>query len=208
MPLIIGLTGGIASGKTKVSDYFSKQYNIDVIDADIVAREVVALGTPALTQIHSRYGDQVLTKQAQLDRAYLRQIIFSSPAEKQWLEDLLHPLIRKTMKAQLQQASSPYALMVAPLLIENKLQSMVDRILVVDVSRETQIQRTISRDDVTQAHVEKILNAQVSQAQRLSYADDIIDNNENLSSEHLQNLTQQIDKLHQKYLNLAAQKIR
>ncbi|MGB2080045.1 MAG: dephospho-CoA kinase, partial [Vibrio sp.] len=96
MPLIIGLTGGIASGKTKVSDYFASQYGIDIVDADVVAREVVAIGMPALNQIQSRFGDAILDPQGQLNRARLREIIFQNPEEKHWLESLLHPLIRQS----------------------------------------------------------------------------------------------------------------
>lgn len=203
MPLIIGLTGGIASGKTKVSDYFASQYGIDIVDADVVAREVVAIGMPALNQIQSRFGDAILDPQGQLNRARLREIIFQNPEEKHWLESLLHPLIRQSMQQQLTQATSPYAILVAPLLIENKLQSMVDRILVVNVSKQTQIERTMARDQVSKQHVESILQAQVSQEERLSFADDVIDNDQEIAGQDLSPLYAQIDALHRNYLDLS-----
>ena len=130
--IIIGLTGGIGCGKTTVMKMF-KQLNINYVDADIVAREVVAVGTAALNHITNHFGDNYLLPNGELNRALLRQRIFSNDNDKQWLNELLHPLIRTTMQTQLQQTQSSYALLVAPLLFENNLTKMVDRVLVVDV---------------------------------------------------------------------------
>lgn len=195
MALVIGLTGGIASGKTTVSDLFQTQFNIDVVDADIVARQVVASNTPGLNAIVQHFGATVLLESGELNRAKLRTLIFSDPNEKQWLNQLLHPMIRQKMHDDLQQVTSPYALLVAPLLIENQLQAMVNRILVVDVSEKTQIERTISRDKVSLEQAEAILKSQATRQQRLQHADDVVKNNTKNGK-----LLSQVTELHQKYL--------
>lgn len=195
MALVIGLTGGIASGKTTVSDLFQTQFNIDVVDADIVARQVVASNTPGLNAIVQHFGATVLLESGELNRAKLRTLIFSDPNEKQWLNQLLHPMIRQKMHDDLQQVTSPYALLVAPLLIENQLQAMVNRILVVDVSEKTQIERTISRDKVSLEQAEAILKSQATRQQRLQHADDVVKNDTKNGK-----LLSQVTELHQKYL--------
>ena len=195
---IVGLTGGIGSGKTAVSDQF-KALGIDIIDADIVARDVVTPGSDALDAIQKRFGESVLFDNGELNRANLRHIVFSNPDEKQWLNELLHPLIRQNIIAALSQAKSAYCILVAPLLLENKLHHIVDRVLVVDVSRECQIKRTIKRDNSSKAQVEAIINSQISQDERLKFANDVIDN-ENLS---LKQLSKKVVNLHQMYLDLS-----
>ncbi|WKY57619.1 dephospho-CoA kinase [Vibrio sp. SNU_ST1] len=199
MAIIIGLSGGIASGKTTVANLFNEHFNIDIVDADIVARKVVALGSNGLKQIIAHFGEVILLEDGTLDRSKLRELIFSDPKEKQWLNDLLHPMIRDKIDSDLSKVTSPYALLVAPLLVENQMQGMTDRVLIVDVPVEVQIERTMSRDNVSRKQVESILKSQASREQRLAVADDVIKN-------HTKNqeLLPQITDLHQKYLAISA----
>lgn len=202
MPFIIGLTGGIASGKTQVSDHFERAHQIDIIDADVIARQVVEPNTPALKEIENRFGAEILRSDKSLNRAKLREIIFNHEAEKDWLNQLLHPIIRKQIQASLAQATSPYAILVAPLLIENKLEYLVDRVLVVDVDEATQLKRTTARDNVSISQVKAILSAQIDRKTRLAQADDVINNNDI----DLNQLKQQVDTLHYQYLAMAKAK--
>ncbi|MEZ8512193.1 dephospho-CoA kinase [Vibrio splendidus] len=198
MAIIIGLSGGIASGKTTVANLFNEHFNIDIVDADIVAREVVAVGSDGLKQITDHFGDAILLEDGALNRSKLRELIFSDPTEKQWLNDLLHPMIRNKIDSDLSKVTSPYGLLVAPLLVENQMQSMADRVLIVDVPTEVQIERTMSRDNVSREQVASILKSQASREQRLAVADDVIKN-------HTKNqeLLPQITDLHQKYLAIS-----
>ncbi|EJO2018125.1 dephospho-CoA kinase [Vibrio vulnificus] len=200
MALVIGLTGGIASGKTTVANLFQQHFAIDIVDADIVARQVVARGSAGLTAIVDHFGVDILTHEGELDRGQLRQRIFAHSEEKQWLNALLHPMIRRKMIEDLAQVSSPYALLVVPLLVENQLQTLCDRVLVVDVEEKTQLQRTMVRDGVDEQQVRAILKAQASRHERLALADDVIKN-----ESKDQNLLQQITDLHQKYLAMSKQ---
>lgn len=195
--LIIGLTGGIASGKTTVSDTFS-EHNVDIVDADIVAREAVSIGSKALQEIVTHFGSKILLPTGELNRRQLRDIIFSNELEKKWLNSLLHPLIRETIATQLQNCSTPYCILVAPLLIENKMEALVDKILVIDVEEETQIQRTMARDNCSYQQAKAILSAQITRKDRLIAADDIIHNNGMIDE-----LTNDIKKLHDKYSKIA-----
>jgi dephospho-CoA kinase len=198
MAIIIGLSGGIASGKTTVANLFNEHFNIDIVDADIVAREVVAVGSDGLKQITDHFGEAILLEDGALNRSKLRELIFSDPTEKQWLNDLLHPMIRNKIDSDLSKVTSPYALLVAPLLVENQMQGMADRVLIVDVPKEVQIERTMSRDNVSKEQVTSILKSQASREQRLAVADDVIKN-------HTKNqeLLPQITDLHQKYLAIS-----
>ncbi len=198
MTLVIGLTGGIASGKTTVANLFRDQYTIDIVDADVVAREVVEPGSAGLQAICARYGKNILWDDGTLNRAALREIIFTDIKEKQWLDSLLHPMIRESMQIQLQQVQSDYALLVIPLMVENNLQQLADHILVVDVDEEMQIQRTVNRDGVSREQAESILRSQASRAERLAIADDVITN-----SSQNQQLLPQVAKLHKKYLEMS-----
>ncbi|KFX01649.1 dephospho-CoA kinase [Pectobacterium carotovorum] len=198
MTYIVALTGGIGSGKSTVADEFAT-LGATIVDADIIARQVVEPGKPALDAIRLRFGDAMLNTDGSLDRAALRQRIFSSPAEKQWLNNLLHPLIHQETQAQFQVASAPYILWVVPLLVENGLQQRAQRILVVDVDKETQLARTLARDGISRQQAENILAAQATREQRLAYADDIIDN-----SRCPNELAPQVAELHRQYLELAA----
>ncbi|CDT84601.1 dephospho-CoA kinase [Vibrio coralliirubri] len=199
MAIIIGLSGGIASGKTTVANLFNEHFNIDIVDADIVAREVVALGSVGLKQITEHFGESILLDDGTLNRSRLRELIFSDPKEKHWLNDLLHPMIRDKIDSDLSKITSPYGLLVAPLLVENQMQGMADRVLIVDVPAEVQIERTMSRDNVSREQVASILKSQASREQRLAVADDVIKN-------HTKNqeLLPQITDLHQKYLAISA----
>lgn len=198
MTYVIGLTGGIGSGKTAVSDYFA-QLGITVVDADVAARVVVEKGRPALTQIAEHFGSHILQPDGTLDRAQLRAEVFKDPAERQWLEGLLHPLIRQEIKDGLHNATSPYALLVSPLLVESGQSKLTQRVLVVDVPKELQLQRTINRDNNSPEQVKAIMAAQASRQQRLASADDVIVNDGTLEQLH-----QQVDALHVKYLALAS----
>lgn len=197
-PLVVGLTGGIASGKTTVANLFQQHFAIDIIDADIIARHVVEPGTPGLAAIIEHFGSGILDDTGQLNRSALRERVFSTPSDKEWLNHTLHPLINDRMLAQIQQISSPYGLLVVPLLVENQLQSMVDRVLVVDVDEESQLMRTMARDQVTQQQAQAILAAQATRAQRLAIADDVINNDKDNRQ-----LLSLITKLHQKYLAIS-----
>ncbi|MGR5449567.1 dephospho-CoA kinase [Vibrio sp. PNB22_3_1] len=203
MAFVIGLTGGIASGKTTVANLFKQQFHIDIVDADIVAREVVEPGTSGLNAIISHFGDNIVHDDQTLNRAKLREKIFSNPEEKAWLNALLHPMIREKMMEDLEQVTSDYALLVVPLLFENKLDSLCDRVLVVDVEPETQIARTVKRDNVSEEQARAILASQASRQQRLALADDVVRNNPNDP-----NLLLQITDLHQKYLAMCKKNLR
>lgn len=198
MSFIVGLTGGIASGKTTVANLFKESYGIDIVDADIIAREVVEPGTEGLIAIEQHFGRQILMTDGSLNRKALREQVFSHSADKEWLNNLLHPMIHQRMLTKLGQAKSPYVLLVAPLLIENNLQSMVNRILVIDTDIEMQIQRTMERDSVSRAQAETILTSQVDRADRLKNADDVV-----LNSMEREKLLPQITELHQKYLAIS-----
>ncbi|ELA9843799.1 dephospho-CoA kinase [Vibrio parahaemolyticus] len=203
MALVIGLTGGIASGKTTVANLFKQQFKIDIVDADIVAREVVEPGTPGLNAIIQHFGQDITHDDNTLDRAKLREKIFSNPEEKAWLNALLHPIIREKMIEDLQQVTSDYALLVVPLLVENNLDSLCDRVLVVDVEPETQISRTVKRDNVREEQAHAILASQASRQQRLDIADDVVKNNPNDPD-----LLLQITDLHEKYLAMCKKNLR
>ncbi|MGY4106665.1 dephospho-CoA kinase [Aeromonas encheleia] len=200
---VVAITGGIGSGKTTVANQFAA-LGIEVIDADLIAREVVEPGTPALTAIANHFGPGILDEQGRLDRKVLRERIFSEPAAKHWLNALLHPLIRSEMLRQCAAASSPYCLLVVPLLVENRLMNLADRVLVIDVDEATQIERTCRRDGVSRAQAEAILAAQASRAERLAVADDVLDNQSGTS----ETILARILALHETYLAFATQQAR
>ncbi|MCX8957574.1 dephospho-CoA kinase [Erwinia psidii] len=175
MRYTVALTGGIGSGKTTIANAFAAR-GVDIVDADIIARQIVRPGQPALSAIAARFGNAVLQQDGALNRTALRQRIFTSPKDKTWLNDLLHPLIHAETRRQLALAQSEWCLWVVPLLIENNLQHLANRVLVVDVDSHTQLMRTVARDGMSTEEAEHILAAQVTREQRLAVADDIIDN--------------------------------
>lgn len=195
---IIGLTGGIGSGKTAVSDRFEK-LGITIVDADIASRAVVEPGRPALTKISGKFGPQILLADGSLDRAALRKEIFANPESKQWLEQLLHPLIGEEIFNGLINAPGPYAILVSPLLVEAGQDVLCQRICVVDVPEEIQLERTMVRDDNDAEQVKAIMASQASRQQRLEKASDIIENWHGFTE-----LDQRVEQLHQEYQALAA----
>ena len=197
MQVIIGLTGGIGSGKSTVAKEFTA-LGIDIIDADKVARQVVEPGQPALAEIELYFGRDVLNAAGELNRAKLRKLIFESETKKQWLNALLHPIIRDTLLAQLNMAKSEYVMLEAPLLLENKLTQYTDYTLVVDVDEKLQIERAMQRDDNSKSQIQAIMDAQISRSLRLQQADYVIDN----TSVDRVALKQQIKSLHLKFLSL------
>ena len=193
-PWLVGLTGGIGSGKSAAARHFSAQ-GIHVVDADDAARWVVEPGEPGLHGLVDRFGGRILQPDGQLDRAALRQKIFSDTKQRLWVEQLLHPLIRKALADNLAAATSEYAILVSPLLIERGQYQQMQRVLVVDVPEALQVQRVLQRDGVTEQQVQAIVQAQLSREERLRHADDVIVNDGSL-----QLLEQQVMQLHQQYL--------
>ena len=198
---VVGLTGGIGCGKSTVTALFAK-LGVQYVDADIVAREVVQPGTACLAAICQHFGSNIVNQAGELDRAALRQRVFSNAADKAWLEQLLHPAIRQQLLAQLAALTSPYALLVAPLLLENKLQHLVQRVLVIDLAEDLQRQRAMARDNSSEQQINAIMAAQISRTERLQLADDIITNDSSIAD-----LAPQVARLHQHYLQLAAQSL-
>jgi dephospho-CoA kinase len=198
--LRIGLTGGIASGKSTVEQRLS-ELGVPVINADDSARAVVAPGQPGLAAVIERFGGGLLTQDGVLDRAALRNLIFQSPEKRRDLEAILHPLIREHMKQQTLTAIGPYLVLSIPLLVEGggAARDGVDRILVVDADESQQVQRLMSRDSVSAEQARSILAAQASRADRLKAADDVL-----LNSGSVPELRQAVDRLHQRYLEMAA----
>ena len=194
--MIIGLTGGIGSGKTAVSDSF-ESLGIDVVDADLASRVVVQKGKPCLLKIAQHFGEDILTKEAELDRAKLREIIFKSEEEKNWLESLLHPAIANQIKDELNASKSPYTILVSPLLLETNQKDFCSKVLAVDVPVETQIERTLKRDGVSKEQVQAIINSQISRNDRLNLADEVIVNDGTL-----EDLEIAVKILHEKFLSL------
>lgn len=195
--LVIGITGGIGSGKTAVSDRF-KALGVTVVDADVAARAVVEPGRPALAAIAEHFGDEVIHPDGSLDRAELRRKVFADPEERRWLEKLTHPLINEYLREELDKAESPYAILVSPLLAETGQSRFCHRVLVVDVPEEVQIQRTMARDDNDEAQVRRIIKAQASREERLALADDVIVNDRGLEA-----LDEEVARLHQIYMEMA-----
>jgi dephospho-CoA kinase len=197
-PFRVALTGGIASGKSTVADLFAA-LGVPVIDTDVIAREVVEPGQPALAQVAEVFGRDVLDADGRLDRKRMRERIFADADARRRLEAILHPAIRAEMERQSQAAGGPYQVLVIPLLAEGGRRGHVDRVLLVDVPEELQIQRVMWRDGVSHDQAQASLNAQATRAQRLAMADDVLRN-----TGRVDDLREQVAKLHQQFLRLAA----
>lgn len=197
MTYIVGLSGGIGSGKSAASAWFQQQ-EILVIDADIVAREVVEVGQPALIEIQKHFGDWVLDEQGCLNRSALRDYIFKHPEARQQLEAITHPVIRSAIIQQLNQALSPYAILASPLLFETDQHLLCQRSLLIDVPVELQLVRASQRDGQSREQIERIIAVQMPRLEKQKRAHDIVDN-----SGTLEDLYQQLQRLHEHYLQLA-----
>lgn len=195
-PWILGLTGGIGSGKSAVAQHFV-DLGVHLVDADHAARWVVEPGRPALAKIVEHFGGDVLQADGQLDRSALRARIFADSDERRWLEALLHPLIGQEIMAYLARAESPYAILVSPLLIESGQHRLTQRVLLVDAPEQLQIQRTIARDQSSAEQVQAILKAQASRSERLQHAHDVLVNDRDLHW-----LQAEVERLHNFYLTL------
>ena len=193
----IGLTGGIGSGKSTVAAYFM-HLGVPVIDADVIARQLVTAGSPALRQIQQHFGDSILQADGELDRSRLREFIFKTPSERKWLENLLHPLIREEILRRLVPIKAPYCVIVIPLLVEYGGYPWLDRILVVDCPEAIQIERASARDKADRTQIMSIIDQQAARKTRLACADDVIHNIEGLET-----LESQVRQLHHQYLKLA-----
>ncbi|MBN4080715.1 dephospho-CoA kinase [Beggiatoa alba] len=200
--LKIGLTGGISSGKTTVSHFFTEhdqtEHQVSIIDTDTIARQVVEVGKPAYSEIVNEFGKRILNNDASIQRKILRQIVFENPDLRKKLEAITHPAIQTQVNIELSKLRSQYCIIVIPLLFEAKSSYDLNRILVIDCDKDIQIKRTMQRDRVSSAEVALIMQSQISQAQRLKFADDIIKNNGNF-----EDLREQVAKLHTHYLKLA-----
>lgn len=199
--LIVAVTGGIGSGKSTTVELF-KKHNIPVIDTDLIARELVNPGCPALAEIASTFGHEFINNDGTLNRRKLRNHIFADKNEREKLESILHPLIHQRVLDEIKNLDAPYCLLVIPLLAETRNQYPYNRVLVIDVERHTQLNRTMTRDNLDEATVNNILGAQISREQRLAIATDIIDN-----TGDLEQLTKQVNMLHEKYMALATRPV-
>ena len=196
-PLRIGLTGGIASGKSTVADMFA-ELGVPVIDTDVIAREVVRPGEPALDEIRKAFGDGVIAADGTLDRAAMRAIVFGDDTARRRLEAILHPRIGEATREQADAAGGDYQVIVVPLLVGSALRAFVDRVLVVDCAEETQVARLLARDAESEAQARRILAAQSSREERLAIADDVVENDGDLDATR-----EQVLALHRRYLKEA-----
>ncbi|MCX8701154.1 dephospho-CoA kinase [Gilliamella sp. B2840] len=194
MPYIVALSGGIASGKSTIANLFA-QLGVPIIDADVIAKQVVQIGTDAYKQIVKHFSQEILLPNNELDRCQLREIIFNNDHERLWLNNLLHPIIQEQTQIQIAQQTTAYVIWVVPLLVENNLHHFADKVLMVDTPEQLQLERLIQRDNIDKLLAQKMISSQISSQKRLTYADDIIVNNGDLTL-----LTAQVNKLHQQYL--------
>ena len=196
--LTIGLTGGIGSGKSAASNFFSS-LGITIIDADRIAHQITSQGTKSYNDILSHYGPSILLANGDLNRKIIRNTVFNQPNEKRWLEELLHPQIRKIITDQISISTGPYIIVCIPLLAESTGITFLDRVLLIDCTQELQIQRTCKRDNIERQTVIGILQQQATRSQRIAIADDIIINNGTLPDLH-----HKLQSLHQNYLSLSS----
>ncbi len=193
--MIIGLTGGIGSGKTAVSDIF-QDLGITIVDADLASRVVVEKGREELNKISSHFGKDIINSNGELDRAQLRDIIFNSEEEKLWLESLLHPAIASQIQMELDSSNSLYTVLVSPLLLETDQRNFCKKVIVVDVPEEIQIQRTAKRDNVSKEQIKSIISSQIDRISRLEQADEVIVNDGSLKD-----LESKVQQLHKKFIS-------
>jgi dephospho-CoA kinase len=196
-PLVIGLTGGIASGKSTVGNLFI-ELGVPLLDGDHVAREVVAPPSPALAAIAVHFGPDYLLTDGSLDRRRLRERVFAEPAARRQLEAITHPLIRQRILAWREVQTAPYCILSVAILVESGMNRLVDRILVVDVPRATQLERLVTRDGIAEPLAQQMIAAQASRSERLARADDVVDN-----TRPQQALVSQVARLHQLYIQSA-----
>ena len=197
---VVGITGGIGSGKSAATERF-ESLGITVVDADVISRIIVEPGRPALAAIADHFGEDILQSDGTLDRARLRTLVFNSPEERSWLEQLTHPLIGEEIVTQLTAAKSPYVMLSSPLLLETSQARLTDLVIVVDVPVDAQVQRTMARDDNDEAQVRRIIDAQMPRKDRLARADIVIDNNQSLAA-----LDESINHIHATLLSKAEAK--
>ena len=200
MSCVIGITGGIGSGKSAVTQRL-EAHGITVVDADVVARQVVEPGRPALKAISAHFGVEILHPDGSLDRAALRKIVFENPTEREWLESITHPAIRDEIGRQIANATSPYVVLSSPLLLEAGQSDFADYVVVVDVPEAVQIMRTRARDNNDEALVRKIMAAQLPRDERIARGDEVINNEGSLEDLH-----QRVDALHQRLLARSQQR--
>ena len=199
MTYVIGVTGGIGSGKTLVSDRFS-EFDVPIIDTDIIARKIVEPGQPDLEKLTDQFGSSILLDDGTLNRSALREIAFSSKSNKQALDDITHPIIRQETYNQIEMVNKPYCLVVVPLLnADSAFIKFMHRVLVVTAKRDVKIERVKKRSQLSKEQIIKIMNTQLDDTERLSFADDVINNDSSIESAY-----QQVDSLHVQYLDLAA----
>lgn len=197
-PLRIGLTGGIASGKSTVADMFA-EHGVPIIDTDLIARDVVQPGQPGLEEIERVFGAEVIDRDGALRRRRLRELVFADEGKRKTLEAILHPRIRDAALEKAEAAGGPYQIIVVPLLVGSPMQKMMDRILVVDVSEAVQLERLRQRDEETEEQARRMIAAQSGRADRLGIADDVVANDGSLEE-----TADQVSSLHRQYLELAA----
>ena len=195
--LIVGLTGGIGSGKSTVAEQFA-QHNIEIIDTDIISREVVDSDPKVLKEIVNKFGKEILNTDGSLNRKSLASIIFSDKEKKEYLEHILHPRIRATALKRMHTAKGPYCIVIVPLLVETKFYNFVDKVLVIDAASDLQLERVSKRDKISKEEAKLIIKAQTTREERLNRADDIIDNNLSLDE-----IKEAVEKLHKQYLTIA-----
>lgn len=192
---VVGVTGGIGSGKTAATDHFQR-LGITVVDADLAARVIMEPGRPALAAVAARFGESILLPDGNLDRAALRALVFADPQQRSWLEQLTHPLIGEEIVAQLQAASSAYVILASPLLLETTQQDLCDCIVLIDVPPSVQVARTMARDNNDEEQVRRIMAAQMSRQQRRDQADEILDNSGSPAE-----LQRRVEALHRELLS-------
>ncbi len=197
---VLGITGGIGSGKTAVTDIFS-ELNIDVIDADIASRKAVEKGSSSLKEIEDHFGSEIILNDGNLDRQKLREVIFDNEEEKDWLEKLLHPQILRIISSELAESRTTYTILVSPLLFETGQYKLCSRTLLVDVEEKLQIARASKRDNVSEEQIKSIIEAQMPRSEKISLASDIVINNGSL-----EDLREEIISLHNNYLKLSNKK--